>query len=164
SWGERRAPRRCSSRRSPSSGATPRRDAIWQSHTDGWASPTWRSRSSRKRWSSTRDSSKRIRISVTFFSSAATAKPRCATSSAPAVRRAYPEALNCLGDAQLASGKYEAACANLERAVGLDPGFHEAWYNLSRARTQWAFAATSGDAAPSPVTEHAERGLESIVA
>jgi tetratricopeptide (TPR) repeat protein/2-polyprenyl-3-methyl-5-hydroxy-6-metoxy-1,4-benzoquinol methylase len=79
-------------------------------------------------------------------------------------RRDYPEALNGLGDAQLMSGKYESACANLERAVALDPGFHEGWYNLSRARTQWAFAATSGGAAPSPVTAHAERGLESIVA
>lgn len=81
-----------------------------------------------------------------------------------AIRRDYPEALNGLGEAQLLCGDYQPACANLERAVALDPKFHEAWYNLSRARTQWAFAAMGGSAAPSPATANAERGLEGIAA
>lgn len=55
-----------------------------------------------------------------------------------AQRRDFPDALNGLGMAELALGQPERACVSLERALALDPVFHEARYNLSRARSQWA--------------------------
>jgi len=81
------------------------------------------------------------------------------------IRQDYPEALNGLGDAQRTAGHYERACTNLERAIALDPVFHEAWYNLSRARAQWAAAlgGASGAEVPPQVSENAERALESIL-
>ena len=93
--------------------------------------------------------------------------PRRASLRALAISRDYPFALFGLGEAKLAQGREEEACADFERALALDPSFHEARYDLSRARSALVakLERADGAAATSPaVVANADTALESIVA
>ena len=79
-------------------------------------SPISPSRSSKPRSRSIRRWRKRIRISATCCSSAATTQPpKPRFVRALALRRDYPFALFGLGEARLAQGRCEEACADFER-------------------------------------------------
>jgi tetratricopeptide (TPR) repeat protein len=79
----------------------------------------------------------------------------------------YAFALFGLGEARLAQGRADEACADFERALALDPSLHEACYGLSRARTAIVAALERADGATSAsaaVVAGADSALESIVA